>query len=129
MKELKDVKEGDYVYHVIRGWEKVQKSVSNEFPLEVGDMSFNTDGREYFDNKNPTIYPSNPLNPNDHPPCDFKKGEVIAVADEDGATYYKQFHHYEHGLNRPYICTNSYNKTAGWEHVRKLAPTEKGHEE
>lgn len=53
---------GDKVYHITRGWVKIEHKEENRFSIKVEAYSFN--GKIRQSDENPTIYPYNPFEGN-----------------------------------------------------------------
>jgi len=118
---LKDVKVGDWIFSIIAGWEKVIEIISTyEFPVRTEKCSFTPGGFSGLKHKHPSAWPYNPFDLKEKPPCEFKKGEVIMVADRirtpDTSCIFAEV---KGGLYRDV-------DGVGWKYARKLTAKEKG---
>lgn len=121
--DLRHLKPGDWVYTLKRGWEKVVRSTEHSnFPIKLKGSSFTIEGKEYPNDKFPSVWTYNPFDQEEQPPVEFKAGEVIAVRDQpDDRWRYDRFERFDAGDNYPYTCSNE-----NWILARKLTPEERG---
>jgi len=120
-KELKELKVGDWIYHITKGWRRITYVCeSSDYPINTGLCDYDLDGFLHENDINPTIYTYNPFDPDDQPPVEFKKGEVIMVRDvsEENWTLVKLF------STKGGMLMDTYGNT--WKHARKLTDEEKG---
>ena len=76
MKDFKDVQIGDFVFTIVYGWIKVRKIFKNHhYPILCGNESFNSEGKPFHENTNPSAWTYDPLH-GTKPPIDWKKVEV-----------------------------------------------------
>jgi len=126
--KLKDKKAGDWVYHVIDGWRKTQETCLTD-AIKVDDIRYVNGNQHNIDQLNPTIYPSNPFDPSDQPPCEFVRGEVIMVSDETREWRCRCF---MDQVGDKFYCPpdglspDDNDTKIIWNRARKLTPAEKG---
>jgi hypothetical protein len=104
--DLRNVKVGDWLFTIQSGWVKViDIVVQNRYQIVTTGDEYNFDGKYFDTDAMPSAWPFNPLDPNDHPPVEFKVGQVIAVKgiaisdDAGGRWYYRIFEHTENYRN------------------------------
>lgn len=81
--DLSKVKVGDYICTAAHGWERVVDAheISN-YPINTEISSYTIDDKLYIVDKFPTASVEMPEELGFGPkPCEFKKGEVIAIRD------------------------------------------------
>ena len=125
--DLSKCKVGDWIWTIQEGWAQVQlNSVSEEYAIRTPNNSYTLKGREMGTDEHPSAYLTNPFDPEDTPPCEFKKGQVIVVWDDskDEGKYSKIFNRYEYNERCPYIGIDN----DGWKYARALNSTELGEE-
>ena len=130
MKDLSDVKVGDYVWTIQGGcYSKVTKTGGeNSYSLNVSvsedrECNYTLDGKYYDTDQYPSVFLVNPFDENDLPPCKFKKGEVVAVGHKRCLRVFSKM---EEGK---FLCFQDGTRsgtTICWSTARKLTDKERG---
>ncbi len=87
-KEFKDVKQGDWIFTIQNGWERVTEviKVSDNYPINTTEDNYTLDGKRYDEEVNPSAWTYDPFN-DTQPPFEPKKGQVICGYTVSGKCY------------------------------------------
>ena len=125
---LRKCKVGDWIWTIQCGWEKVVHiEDDNDYPVKIiGGGSITLNGLRNINDKHPSAFLTNPFDPEDQPPCEFIKGQVIAVWDTPAyeGNKFRTFDRYvsENVDGRHYVTSGDYH----WKHARTLNAAERG---
>ena len=115
---LNSCREGDYIYSCSDGWVKVEDLYEKNLETNTNGI-YTLDGKGHYTDLYPSAWISNPFNPDDKPPYQFKEGDEVRVWQRDYTKKRKRI--FAHMKNNKYFCYDSgqtkwtsENSVTGW---------------
>jgi len=116
--DLNSCRESDYIYTCSDGWVKIDALVKDRLRTDTGEI-YTFDGKRHYTDLYPSAWVSNPFDPDDKPPYQFKEGDEVRVWQSDRTQKRKRIFAYQKG-RRCYCYNNgqnrwtSENSVTGW---------------